>query len=226
MTDTGRLRRFLLNLVRIPFGHRQIRPGSKGGIDVKEGLRRDTRLMVDSIRLSERRFPQCDRAARVFVNNDERNGRERDGGATGVLRPSEQTHSRFAAGRVLPSCRKTIVAAARRLSAESSSAGTVVVSVRTNSAMLHQAGCWYSTITFPPGSRNRALISGASAPMDLASIGHNRVHRRRDAVSRAGWPATAQFTLQASRTRQAPHCRNLVLSPCCHYSRAWGFPRL
>src|SRR5229473_3185547 len=27
-----------------------------------------------------------------------------------------------------------------------------------------QTGCWYRPITFPPGSRNRAVISGASAP--------------------------------------------------------------
>jgi hypothetical protein len=40
-----------------------------------------------------------------------------------------------------------------------------VVRPQSAEAILRQAGCWYKPITFPDGSRNLAVISGASAPM-------------------------------------------------------------
>ena len=39
------------------------------------------------------------------------------------------------------------------------------VRAQSAEAVLRQAGCWYRPITFPDGSRNLAVISGASAPM-------------------------------------------------------------
>jgi hypothetical protein len=51
--------------------------------------------------------------------------------------------------------------------------------------LLDYAGCWYRPITFPPGSRNLAVISGASAPdrlHDLSTIRDDSIQRRRHAI--------------------------------------------